>query len=179
MVKRRTILIIFRAALIGGLLSMRLWLLVLQPRLPSLGSFPYPGSHQFWELLLGEDIDPGTDEGWLTRAWMLGPLVVIINSLAWLPFTLPVSYLLHRRRVLTRALGVVLLLAGLSNIIGGCWIYIPDFRYARHVRIPFGEDYVLFFALLPSVTLGAIAVLEGCRILRTPQPQRPQQVGPL
>jgi len=73
--------------------------------------------------------------------------------------------------VLTRALGVVLLLAGLSNIIGGCWIYIPDFRYARHVRIPFGEDYVLFFALLPSVTLGAIAVFEGCRILRTPQPE--------
>jgi hypothetical protein len=173
----KAILIILRAALIAGLLT--LWFPCLQNRWQALRSIPYPGSPQLWETLLGEDINPDTDEGSLKRAWLLGPLFLAVNSITWLPLTVPILYVFHKRRAPTRALGVIVLLAGLSSTVAGCWIYLPFAYWAYSVGVHLGENCFVFFALLPTVTLGAIAIIESYRILTTPQPQGPQQVTPL
>lgn len=165
--KRAAIQKILQAALIAGLLSV--WYVVLQERFPRLISFPFPGSHQFWQALFGEDILPSNDEGLLFDAWALGPLFLIINSLTWLPFTFAILHFVYKSKVHARVLGAGFLLAGLSSLVAGYWVSVPFLRYASSAGIPVGENYYLFFVFLPRVLLGSIAVIESYRISKTPQ----------
>ena len=174
--KRKIVLVVIRALLVAGLLSI--W----SPwsyGIPCLRSFPLPGSHQFWETVFGEDILPWPDQGFLFFAWVQGPFFLAINSLTWLPFTFVILYPLHKSGIRVRALGVALLLAGSLNCIWACLSSVPLRRYSYSARIPIGENYHLFFDFFPMLVLGAIAVFEAFRILKAPLPQPPPQAARL
>ncbi len=165
----KTILIILRASLIAGLLT--LWFPYLQNRWQELRYIPFPGSPQLWQRLLGEDINPDLGEGTLKHAWLLGPLFLSLNAVTWLPLIIPVVYVFQKRRRRKRALGAIVLLAGIASTVAGSWKYLPFVFYTNSMGVHLSENCFVFFALLPAITLGLTGVLEGYRILKTPDCQ--------
>lgn len=152
--RRKTVLMVLRAALIAGLASA--WLYSI---------FPIP---VLIEKVLKEDILPSPEEGFVYHAWALGPLFLVINLLIWLPFSMVVVYLLHRKKILVRALGGAIMLAGVSTAVVACRVAVPVIGHCITEGNRVWEDFYLFFAFLPRVVLGAIAVLESYRMLKTP-----------
>jgi hypothetical protein len=165
---RKTIPVILTAALAAGLLT--LWTGVLEDSFPN---FPFPGSHKFWQVLIGADevepFLPEPDDGFfLDRAWALGPLFLVINSLTWLPFTLAVLYPLHKKTILVRAFGILIMIAGVASVVMGCWVGGTFLPLSLSGGVPIGKNYFLFFASIPSIVVGTIAVFASYGMLKNP-----------
>lgn len=124
-------------------------------------------------MLIGADevepFLPEPDDGFfLDRAWALGPLFLVINSLTWLPFTLVVLYPLHRKKILVRTFSIVMLLAGATSIAVGSWEGVTFLSLSLSGGVPIAKNYFLFFVSVPSVVVGAIAVFAPYGMLKNP-----------
>lgn len=158
--KRQTVFALIHAALFAGLLAV--W----SPF--DVGSFPVPGSPPFWEIIFGHNILPSPDDGYfLDHAWALGPFILTINSLTWLPFTLAFLHFLGKKQILFQGFGIVTLLGGILYMVSGVWEGARFLRYGFVEGIPVAKNYILFFYSLPCVLLGALCLPASRWILKS------------
>jgi len=152
--KPKTLVLVLRAGVIAGLVSA--WLYSI---------WPFPALIERW---LHEDILPSYDEGFVSHAWALGPLFLLMNLLAWLPLSFGIVHVMHKRKALVGALAGGILLGGTAALVWTCWtaVYVP--AHCRFLGSGCWDDFYVFFIFLPRFAMGVIAVLASYRMLRAP-----------
>jgi hypothetical protein len=149
--KAKTPMMVLRAAVVAGLVSA--WLYPL----------PFPSLIEHW---LHEDILPFYDEGLVSHAWVLGPVLFLMNLLAWLPLTTAIVYVMHKRNALVSALAGGVLLGGIAAIGWTCRtaVWVP--AQCAFLGSLCWDDAYLFLVFLPRCAMGVIGVLASYRMLR-------------
>ena len=134
-----------------------------------LGFMLIPGKALLFKL-----IGPAVIENsqYMKDAWVLGPLVLIANTMSYLPFTLTLVHIFHWTKITTRIFGTVILLAGAASVVEGVWGAV---RILDSWEYNLSTCYPLFFIYIPMLVLGSIAVFESYRMRRSPlnKPNKP------
>jgi hypothetical protein len=151
--KRKTLVMVLRAAVVAGLVAAWLY------------PIPFPSLIEHW---LDEDILPFYDEGLVSHAWVLGPLLFLTNLLAWLPLTFAIVYVMHKRKALVAALAEGILLGGITAIGWTCRFAVWVPAHCRFEGSVCWDDAYLFFVFLPRFAIGVVSVLASYRMLRAP-----------